>query len=73
MSFRCQGCDISYPNKENPSEYSPKRVVTKTRSYAGDEVARVEIAEEKNLCSLCALVQHGRGPQHVVVPVVPIR
>ena len=53
MSFRCQHCGEQRPSDQNPEEYSPRRVVTKTRSYADRPGS--QIVEEQNLCIRCAL------------------
>jgi hypothetical protein len=53
MSFRCQDCGEPRPNKLNPNEYRPTKMVTRTRTLSGD-FGGTEIAEEKNLCSSCA-------------------
>ncbi len=60
MSFRCQRCGGAFPNKEHDKEWSPTRVVSRTRSFVG--VSGSQIEQELICCTACAA---GVVPKHV--------
>lgn len=62
MSFRCQVCTKTFPNKDNQA-FRPEKVVTKTREkiYYPSESRGWEIVQEKSCCPSCvATLNHAQ-------------
>lgn len=59
MSFRCQKC-----GKAQPPGTRPNRVVTKRREVVKGQYDPpvMQIAEEQNLCDLCAVIEPKMPP-----------